>query len=369
MGSTPAQSSIFSFALQSAGKVGRTGTFVNASETWYKINTLENGVGTVQDQQVFPPETGGPITPRGAYKQAKFIGGVVSLIPRLEHQLGWLLKGAMGSASTVTGSLADGTLVSGVNTHTFRFDPASAANQPWMAVRRHIPTPGSTNYLGEIGFDCKIGLFDLTIPAMGKLVARVQMVGRDVQYDNASNSWSYSNTLFDDELTSPDSGRGFFKIAGVEYPTVGASFQLQNGLTTPQNEMIVGDFSPDDFIALTRAAQIQFVYKYENGDLYRQLLTGDASGSTWSSLPFIKDTAGATYALQARFESPGEIVTGHPFALEVRANKVTVAVTGPIELRPGNIITQTFVLTVLTPADSNVDYLQFIIENNQANYA
>lgn len=368
MGSTPAQSSIFSFAVQAA-KIGRGGSFVNGDQTWYKINTLENGVGTIQDQQVFPPETGGPVTPRGAYKQAKFIGGNVALIPRLEHNLGYLLKAAMGSASTVSGHTADGAAVVGVNTHIFRFDPTSAANQPWLAVRRHIPTPGSSNYLGEIGFDCKIGLFDLTIPAMGKLVARVQMVGRDVQYDNASNLWTYANALFDDELTAPDSGRGFFKIDGVGYPTVGASFQLQNGLTTPQNEMIIGDFSPDDFIALTRAAQIQFVYKYENGDLYRKLLTGDSSGSVWSSLPFVAETVGATHALQARFETPGEITTGYPFALEIRANKVTVAVTGPIELQPGNIITQTFVLTVLTPADSNVDYLQFIIENDQADYS
>lgn len=370
MGSTPAQSSIVSFAKQAA-KIGRGGTYNVGDYTWYKFNTLENGLGTVQDQQVFPPESGGPLTPRGAYKQQKFFGGTVTIIPRLESTLGFLLKAAMGSASTVTGHTADGAAVVGVNTHIFRFDPSDAAGQPWMTVRRHIPTPGSSNYFGEIGFDCKVGLFDLTIPAMGKLVARVQMVGRDVTYDSASNAWTYANATFDDELTSPDSGRGFFKIGGVEYPSMGASFQLMNGLTSPQQEMIIGDFAPDDFIALTRGAQIQFVYKYENADLYRTLLGGVSNATEWSSLPFVKDTAGATYAMQARFETPGEIVTGYPYALEIRANKVTVAVTGPIELQPGNIITQTFVLTVLTDKNSAIDYLQFIVENDEpaATYA
>ena len=370
MGSTPAQSSILSIAEQT-GKIGRGGTFTVADYDWYKFNTLENGVGAIQDQQVFPPESGGPLTPRGAYKQAKFFGGTVTLIPRLESTLGFLLKAAMGSASTVSGVTADGATAVGVNTHIFRFDPAGAANQPWMAIRRHIPTPNSSNYHGEVGFDCKVGLFDLTIPAMGKLVARVQMVGRDYLTPTDSDTWTYENALFDDELTSPDSGRGFFKIAGVEYPTIGASFQLMNGLTGPQQEMIIGDFSPDDFVALTRAAQIQFVYKYENADLYRTLLNGAPSAEEWSSLPFVADTSGATYALQARFETPGEIVSGHPWALEIRANKVTVAVTGPIELQPGNIITQTFVLTVLTDKNPSIDYLQFIIENDEpaATYA
>lgn len=366
MGSTPAQSSIVSIAKQAA-KIGRGGTIVLSDQPWYKFNTLENGLGALQDQQVFPPESGGPLTPRGAYKQSKFFGGTVTLIPRLESTLGLLLNAVMGKASTVTGVTADGVSHAGVNTHIFHFDPAGAANQPWMAVRRHIPTPSSSNYHGEIGFDCKVGLFDLTIPAMGKLVSRIQMVGRDYKLALDSNTWSYANASFDDELTAPDSGRGFFKIAGAEYPTMGASFQLMNGLTSPQQEMIIGDFSPDDFVALTRAAQIQFVYKYENADLYRTLLGGDPSAVDWSSLPFVANTVGATFALQARFETPGEIgVTGLPYALEIRANKVTVAVTGPIELQPGNIITQTFVLTVLTPSNSAVDYLQFIIENAEA---
>ncbi len=364
-GSTPAQSSIVSFAIQPA-KIGKTGTFVIGALDWYKFNTLDNAVGTVQDQQVFPPESGGTVTPRGSYKQSHLFGGVITLIPRLENAFGYLLKAVMGNSSTVTGKTADGATAVGVNTHIFNFS-SDGVSQPWLAVRRHIPTPGGA-YFGETGFDCKIGGLELTIPAMGKIVARIQMIGRDSEFTNASNAWAYANANFEDTLNTADSGRGFFKIGGVEYPALGASFQMDNGLTSVQQEIAVGDMRPLDFQSLTRAAQIQFVYKYEDSGLYQKILTGSPTGVAWNSLPFILDSAGATKALDARFMAPGLIgATIYPHAIEVRANKVTLAVNGPIQLQPGNIITQTFTLTVLTPTGSQ-DYLQFILENNAVGY-
>jgi hypothetical protein len=363
--SISAQGGVVSFAEQPA-KIGVDGTFDHTTLDWYKVRAPRISLGTVQDQQTFPLEVGGTLTPTGSFKQGYFFAGELDLIPRLEQAFGFLVKATLGVASTVTGKDADGNVVVGVNTHIFRFDPAAPSAQPWMAVRRVVPGASAGQKLGELGFDCKIQSLDFTVPAKGKVAASMSMMGRDVNYDDAS-TWVYENE-FEDSTSSPDAGRGQFKIGGVQYPIIGAQLSISNGLSTPDQEMVIGDFRPDDFIALTRGATIRIVYKYENPDLYKKILTGAANGTEWSSLPFIVNTAGAVFAFDARFQSPALIgATNVPYEMRIRANRVTWAVDRPIELQAGGIITQTFTGTILEPAEGE-DYIQILIVNDQASY-
>lgn len=362
--SVSAQGSVFSFGLQMA-KVGRDGLFDPSVVSYYQMRAPTIALGPVQDQQVMPLETGGPLVPSGAYKQMAMFGGQVDLIPRLEHSFGYLLKAVMGMASSVTGKDADAQTVSGVNTHLFRYDPTNHASLPWCSARVFIPDSAAADHFGPIGYDCRVSALQFTVPAMGKVAVRMALVGRAFVLDDAS-SWVYANTM-EDSTTTPDAGRGQFAIGGVEYPIMGAVIEITNGLTTPQQEVVVGDFSPDSFDVLTRSATIRIVYKYENSALYRKLLTGTANGTVWSSLPFINNSGGGSYAFDARFQAPTSIgASSQPYEIRVRANRVTWAVDGPPQLQAGNIITQTFVGTILDPGSG--DYLQITLTNEQSSY-
>lgn len=360
-----AQGGVFGYAEQDA-MVGRNGTFDHTDLTWYKVRSPRVSVGTIQDQQVFPLEIGGVLTPDGAFKQQYFFAGDADLVPRLENSLGILLKGAMGQASSVTGKNADGGTSVGVNTHIFNYVAADNSSLPWMAVRRLIPGAIAAQNSGETGFDCKVANVRITVPNIGKIVTRASFIGRDVELDDGS-TWVWENAAFEDSSSTPDAGRGSFLIGGVEYPILGATIDLVNGLTNPRQEGIVGDFRPDTFTCLTRNAVIRIVYKYENDDLYRKLLTGTADGTDWNSLPFTQVSSAGGYAFDARFQSPGLIgVTEVPYELRIRANKVTWAVDGPPELAAGGFVTQSFVGTVLQPSSGN--YLEMVMVNGQTSY-
>ncbi len=358
--SVPAQGGLFGVALQAA-KIGRDGTFANGDLDWYKMRAMRIGLGAVQDQQVFPPEVGGIIVPTGAFKQARFFAGDVVLIPRLEESIGLLLFGAMGDASSISNKNADGESITGLYTHVFTFDPDSSYYLPWMAVRRTVPGAEEADTHGELGFDCKVANLRLTIPQMGKVAAQLTVIGRDFKFDDGSD-WAWKNEDFESHESSPDVGAGNFKLGGVQYPIVAAVIDMVNGLTTPRDEMVIGDFAPDDFVPLTRAMTIRIVYKWEDPALFRKIYTGTAEGTEWTNLPFMDETNG-NYAFEASFESPGKVgTTDAPYRLLIRANRVTWAPDGPVELRGGTIVQQTFVGTVLAP-DTGDSYAEIIVEN------
>lgn len=364
--SLPAQGGILSYAVQPA-KIGEGGVFDHTTLAWFKVRAPQVSVGAQQDQQIFPMETGGPLTPSGAFKQAKFFAGQADLIPRLENSFGWLLLGALGKASSVTGKNADGVTTTGVNTHIFSYDTALPSYQPWMAVRRMVPGLTSPENLGEIGYDCKIATLRFIVPAMGKVASQFTMIGRDFQQDDASD-WVYENATFEDSSSTPDSGRGQFAFGGNEYPVTGCTVDINNGLTTPQQEMVIGSFAPDDLVALTRNVQIRFVYKYENSELHRQVFTGAVDGTTWTSMPFITASGGGVHAVDLRFQSPATIPgsSSVPYGIRIRANNATLATEGGIQLQAGGIISQMFVLTILEPSAGN--YVEVVIENAETNY-
>lgn len=354
-----AQGSVFSFAVQDA-KVGAGGTFTTGDYDWYRHRALSIQMGTITDQRQFPLEAGGSIFPTGAFRQGQFFGGQAEIIPRLENSFGWLLLAACGNVSSITGAP-----VVGANRHIFRLDPTDSYNIPWMAARVFTPGTTSAEDFLETGFDCKLNGMRIAIPAAGKAGAQLQIIGRDSTFLHNPGTPTYANTL-EDSLTTPDAGRGSFSIGGTSYPAMGAEIILSNNVTTPQEEMILGSFNPDDHVARTRSVVINFQYKYENSELYQQFMTGTTTGTEWSPLPFEVETAGSDYAVDVAIQSPQYITGTTPYTLRIRGNRATIARQGPPQLRGGGIIVENYSIALQDPAVGN--YCEFVLDNAVSNY-
>lgn len=82
---------------------------------WYRHKASEISFGGIQDLRTFPPEVGGELIPTGAYKNGLYVGGGVSLQPRVQEVFGHLLKAMMGQARvTDVGTLSAATVVPSV---------------------------------------------------------------------------------------------------------------------------------------------------------------------------------------------------------------------------------------------------------------
>lgn len=351
----------FGFAVQSA-KIGRNGTFTPGSYSWFRHPAVTVAIGTTQEQMPFPLEVGGSPIPRGMFKQAYFFTAQADILPRLDNSFGWLLKGLLGNASSVADTDPDGVSVTGLNTHIFRFSPTDPVAIPWMAFRRRIP---GDNFV-ENGFDSKIANIRFTVPNKGKLAARVGAIGRDILLQsNPTLTWA--NTMEESDRT-PNSGKGAFYVGPNEYPIVGASLDVMNELSTPDEEAIIGDYRMDDITVKSRMAQFQIQYKYENADLYRKLLTNSPSGTQWSEYPYTENQDTSGYAFDLRMQSDAFIgTTGRPFEIRFRGGRVVWSVDGPPVLAQNNLIIQNLTGTIVEPA-SGQDFLQVVLVNSQTGY-
>jgi hypothetical protein len=374
--SVPAQSGVFSFALQSGQMEDVLDIQVDQFQ-WYRTRAPRIGLGTMQNQDTFPMETGGPIVPTGAYKSGQFGGGDIELIPRAENTLGLLLYAALGDmesfADQVYDPIAEAVTTAtstGVNTHIFRFHPTNSFFLPWFAARKLVPGRTAADNYGEVYQDCMIGGLRIDIRAAGLLGTTVSIQSRKVSYPGVSdvNAWTYANTT-EDSTSAPLSNNGRLLIGGVKYPITQLTIELANQLTTPQQEQIVGSNHPDTFVPLSRNLTMRCVVKWRDPDLYKQILTGSISGTDWDTLPFITDTEGAKEAFEATFFAPANIPgTTEPYMLSIRANKVVMQVDrGGIDLQAGNIISVPYIVTVLEP-EAGQDYCRFVLHND-ADYA
>lgn len=355
----PSSAGEFSVAIQ-PGKIGRDGDFDAISPTYYKMRAVSVGFGHQDDTQPFPFEVGSSNTLSGVFKQGHFAAGAVDILPRLKEIFGILLLGALGQVATSTSVNSAGTSVSGLNTHKFTFKSGDPYYIPWLAARRMTPGRNSAQNSGVVGFDVKVQALTFSIPAMGKMRCRVGLVGRDTKFEDAS-TWTYGNASHENDLSTPDSGSGTFKIGGVEYPITGAEITIANNLTDPRSEMIVGDFRPDDFIPLTRVVQIRLVYKYEDDDLCRNIYTGGPDNVEWSQSPFYTESAGSVKAFDAYFQSGGNAVGSTPYGIRFVANRVAWQLEGPEVLEGGGMVQLSVIGTVVEPSAS--DFFSISLEN------
>lgn len=354
----------FGIAPQASGKLG-SATFVPASYTWRRYKVTRVGFGTQQVQQNFPQEIGGGLTPTGAYKGGVFMAGEVDMLPRVNNVMGFLFYALMGNVSSVTGKDMHGATVTGANTHIFNYNATNTV--PWFSAFKKIPGATASDAFGETAVDCVATSLRLQMNAAGKLTARMGFTGRRPFYEeNPSRSW---NNSLEDHTTVPEACNATFALGANAPAVLSATLEINNQMSNPQQEMIIGSLYPDDFIPLQRTATIRIVTKWANPDLLQLVLTGSSSGTTWSSTPYETTSAGVNWGFLMQADAPSTIGGSSPttaYSFAVRANKVTWLPNGPTELTAGGMVTQEFVGTVSEP--SSGDYLQIVLQNGQTSY-
>lgn len=340
---------VFSFAVQH----GRSDTYPITGDTfpaaqlaWYKERTLSASGGGQDDLQAAPPKTGGDITPTGLYKQQYFAAGDFDLQPPLEGPLPLLLYGLFGKMT-----IDDDNPAVGINRYTFEFadDPASL---PWMAFR--IFTPGYTDAevadpYGEMMIDAKITNCRITIPAKGLARMTFGYLARDYQIDQSPEAWTYENDYVEDG-SIPLSGNGYAKIAGVEYPIVGAVVDINNGTTTPDQEAVVGSLKMHRIAVLQRGATVRLMVKWQRGDFESLVKTGSVDGTEWVPAPFKTETDGSVKALEIELLSTAPVSGSNYNAIRLVADRVNWGKGRPVQYSGAEIIVVEYVGTVVSPA-------------------
>jgi len=318
---------------------------------FYKYRATDIDFGAVEPGGLLPPEIASVLVPTGAYKLGVFAGGGMTIIPRLVDDIGWLLHGLLGDWSAA-GPVGD------VYTHTFKF-PTDQTARKWWNIHKFVPA--STNYAEDVQ-DCLLARMQLTMPQAGPCSMRFDAVGRAPTFEEDP---TWTEETIDDGDTFPVVGTtgSYIKLPDFEtadQPATGCVIEYVNLITPPQQEFIIGSQYPDDFAILQRAMTVRWVYKWEDPDLCRKIMTGAVTGETgWTPEVF-------TSNFEARVEGANPTAIGttlveQPFRLTVKAAKVSWEPNGPIRLMGNNILAQEFIGTVLDPASG--EYCEIELEN------
>jgi len=356
-----AQTTEISLALQPS-KIGEAGTFDGSALTWQKFLAQDVAMGPVQEMGSMSSQIGGPITTTGIFKQAVAAQGQFTIYSRLQSTLGFLLKGLLGAASTTLNVDADGVSATGLNTHIFRFNPSDQSAQPWMAFRQKLPGTTST---GESYYDAKVASGSFEVAGKGKVMSQFAFIGRNYVTET-SPTFTYANSNFDLDESSADAGSGAIQFAGVKYPISGFSLQIGNQLSADQ-EAIIGQYTMDDLVTLARQGVMKVQVKWSDAALHRSVSNGSSAGTVFNALPFIQNTSGAVSAVDIKFKAPADVVSGHPYALTFRIGRSVWTEDGPIQLKGGTVLSQTYTVTIIEPA-AGVDFLRVILENAVTSY-
>lgn len=355
-----AQAGVFSFGPQSAKGV--------TASSWYKHRASQVDLAPISDDRLGPPEVGGIPTPTIPFRGGVMVAGGALINPRLESTIGWLLHGAMGSWTQETDKNVLGDTVTTMHSHSFVFSTTNASYVPWMSFRKYITGTEAADNFGEIYKDCKIVGLTLALPNDGLITARVDALGREVQFVEAP-SWTYANTEYEDYESLPISvvTSGYIKIPGfsaTDLPVVQATVTLQNAPLDVRQERVYGSPYLRDITIVGRSATVDMIVQWEDPDLYQKILTGSTTGTEWSPLPFTSDLD--ILAVSSRLM--GGVSPDSPWQLRIEAEEVMYQVVGGIQLAANQAVMMRLQGTVIAP--SSGDYLTFKLGNkvNGAGY-
>lgn len=361
-----AQTSEFGIGLQTAKGVlaSEGGGAGSATNYWYRYKHLTSGFGPVEDNRISPLEIGGDVYPTGAYKAGVFGAGDVTLQPRLEDDIGWLLYAACGDVST-TNSAPE----AGLRTHVFRPLTTNHSTMQWLSLRRLVPGQTNADDIGEVCLDCRVARLRIVIPQNGTVTMAASFIGRQPTFDDSPNLWTWRNTAYEDFGSVPLSVKGFFEVPNAAAkPALGCTIDIINTFTTPRDEMIIGAYYPDDFELVTRSLVVTWVYKWENATLYKAIMANaqagvGMTGISWS--PVVYDQHA-----HIQVESPANIAGySNPYSLRLYAPDVHWMIDGPPQLAGGDMIRQRFTGTALEPASGVGDYFELRVVNRQTAYS
>lgn len=327
--------------------------------TWYRHKAIRADVGPQQDIQQFPPEIGGGFHPTGAFKRFAAGAGQMIMHPRLEDVIGWLFYGAVGDVSDV-----ESTPEAGMTRHIFT-PPSAASGMKWMSVRREIPgSTGDSDNMGEILKDARCAGMRLAIPAGGLLTGAFTFVAREPKLSQTGvDSWTWDNT-YETYESVPLAPVGSVTIGGDSAKATNIVMDLVNQFTTPQEELIVGSYYPDDFILQQQVLTCRWTYKWEDGDLYKSIFSGT---NTEADDEIEWDPSVHTSAFVLDLQSPDDISgLSNPYRIKVTADEFSWQTVGPVVLEGGGWLSQDYV--GVAQEQVGADTLEVWLENEASSY-
>lgn len=274
---TSAQRGHIGFAIQPS-KIG-SGAYDPTTLTWMRHRAVSADFAVIDSIGALPLETGGGLFTEGTYKNGAWLQGSLAMEPRLKDSFGHLLYGVSGAYALTA---AGGGLS---KKHTFKVSATNDSQLPWLSMRKYTPDTAGTGGITEYGVDCRVAGMRLVMPQTGTMKAEVAFqarrpIAKDTE-DTTGNTYEGAESLaLSCQATSSIELTDFAAYLPGAMATggkfTGAEIILANQLSQPQQEMIIGSYHPDDFIALARAATINLVYKWEDPDLYTYLLYASA---------------------------------------------------------------------------------------------
>ena len=355
---------VFGFGLQVDGAKD------GAIATWHRHQAADIDLGIVDDVRLGPPEIGGIPTPTFPYKAGYVVGGGATVYPRLEDVIGWLLLGTLGDASVALGEDIDANAVVGLNHHTFKFKSGANDFVPFMGFRKLIPHTTAANVIGQEFTNCKATGLTLGFPNDGPISARVDALGIDWELEEAPTyTWdnTYENWGSIPVATAQHSAVGghikFTPASGaITLPVVGASMTLANIPLDIRQEKIYGSPKIQDVTILSRAASFDLLVKWDDPDLYQEILTGSTTGTEWSDDPFV----GALEILTQSTAEIGVAPLNLPYKMRVKSAEVLMQQVGDIVLASNQAIMMRMSAQALAP--SSGEYVSIEMQNEVAAY-
>jgi hypothetical protein len=331
-----------------------------AATTFYEMRTIAVRGGPVDVTEPMPPELGGVPIADGAHKLGSYYAATVDMIPRLEEDIGWLLFAACGNVSTVTDSPE-----AGLQTHYFRMNTSDYMDLKWLTLRREIPSEEGAANSGLQGLDCKIANLMLNLAGASRLTARFGLYGRVPSFSDNVSGWTENAAEGATSIALSSSSGSWFKIPDFQagsLPFTQARITLNNTVSRPQQEFIIGSYHPDDVTGLYRTLTVEGVYKWEDEDLWLQLA---ANGGTGASIAWTSDIF--TGSISVKAVSPSNVSgLSNPYSLTLTAPNVYFATTAPPEAAGVNIVQLPITGFVARPTSG--DAFLFALVNEVASY-
>lgn len=335
---------------------------------------------------VLPPEIGGKALPTGQFVTGVWAEGPVSLIPRLDNRLGWLLLAAMGQVSTIADIKAEdlnflsgsGDATAGVNCHVFSVVDDDQFFIPWITARRVLPHVTAAERVGEVFQDGRVAALTLSAASAAPVTMDLSVVARVAQQNysfefNANAllpNWAATYDDFDNfAVTSCD---GYVKVGGVAFDVTAISMNLVNQVMPPTQSITIGSVHPTDFPNLGRVLTVTATYLVDTYDLYMSSLKGAAADVSVDlganvSCTIYEAECDIMLASQTAIGAAGDAT--EPYRMRFISNQLNDNVSWvvrPIRIQPNRPVVAQLIGTFMAAPTGYPWYL--ILQNDQANY-
>lgn len=274
-----------SYKVTFVGGVGET-TPGTASSVETAIDTDGQTIGLT----AIPLGGAGTIA-RKIYRTVAGNAGAYKLLATIANNSATTFSDTIADAALGASAPVTNTTVTQSGSTLFSVDPLDDSNLPWITLRKVIPGDSAGGYQQEFFYDCRLAALSITIPAMGLMSHEFSFVGRVPQWKDgkptAGTDPGEFGAAFEDADTIGQGAIGGVTLSGFsggELPDGGAfthaQIVLANQFSTPQEEMIIGSYYPDDMACLSRGALVRLIYKWKDASLYRALNMAAADGLT-----------------------------------------------------------------------------------------